>query len=146
MIQDTNEFYQKRLSLPQEAVDRIHILIGLFEKLDVSFQPEKYFISDYLVGEEREWKHLYLFSNQKIWIAYKFLTIYEFEQVPIPSKEAFPIQLSVKSFDFVTYNDKSRFASTVQVGKFQMELKATQANCMVLLDILKTYFIQPMPM
>lgn len=145
MIQESTGFYQKRLSLPQESIDRVELIIGLFEKLDTSFKPEKYFISDYLVGEEREWKHLYLFSNQKIWIAYKFLAVNEFEQVPIPSKEAFPIQLSVKSFDFVTYNDKSRFASTVQVEKFQLELKATQANCMVLLDILKTYFIQHLP-
>lgn len=141
MINGTIAFYQERLAISQEITERIAYFTGLVEKLDSAFEPDKLFMSDYLVGEEREWKHLYFFSKDKIWIAHKFLASTELEMIPFSSTVTFQTQLSIKSFDLVTYNDKSRFSVTIQINKAQLELKATQANCMILLDIVKNRFI-----
>jgi len=143
MIQDSHQFYQKRLAISVEEINRIEQLILLIQRLDSNFQPDTYFISDYLIGEEREWKHLYIFSIQKMWIAHKFQSVVELESIPFVNQDTYPVQISAKSFDMVTYNEKSRFSATIQIEKNQIELKATQANCMVLLDVLRRFFIQP---
>lgn len=142
MIEDSFVFYQEKLQLTPEEVDLIKHLIQTIQTIDRSFQPDCFFISDYLVGSEREWKHLYLFSKEKIWISYKFLSGFEFELIPIPQQANFHTQLSVKAFDFLSYNDKSRLSASIQIEKFQLELKATQANCKVLHEILTHWFIQ----
>ena len=141
MITDSLAFYQEKLLLATEVTEVIQQLIRTIQTIDTHFQPDIFFISDYLVGPEREWKHLFLFSKYKIWISYKFLTSNEFELIPLSGQTSFRTQLSVKAFDFHSYNDKSRLSATIQIDKFQLELKATQANCVVLHDILTRWFI-----
>lgn len=141
MITDSLAFYQEKLLLAPEVTEVIQQLIRTIQTIDTQFQPDILFISDYLVGPEREWKHLFLFSKDKIWISYKFLTSNEFEMIPLSGQTSFRTQISVKAFDFQSYNDKSRLSATIQIDKFQLELKATQANCVVLQNILTRWFI-----
>lgn len=142
MITDSILYYQEKLLLAPEVKEAVQQLIHTIQTIDTQFQPDLLFISDYLVGPEREWKHLFLFSKDKIWISYKFLSSNEYEMIPLSGQMSFRIQLSVKAFDFHSYNDKSRLSAMIQIDKFQLELKATQANCVVLYTILTRWFIR----
>lgn len=99
------------------------------------------FITDYLVGEDREFKNLYFFSEHYLVECKKFLQCDEYHIYYLPRLIS-RCSHSVKSFDFKEVNNKSRFhIEIVTVAKDTIEMKATGNNCSFLYHIYKKHLL-----
>lgn len=99
------------------------------------------FITDYLVGEDREFKNLYFFSSHFLVECKKFLQCDEYHVYSLAHLVS-KVFHSVKSFDFKEVNNKSRFhLEIVTSTKDTIEMKATGNNCSVLYELYKQYIL-----
>jgi hypothetical protein len=99
------------------------------------------FITDYLVGEEREFKNLYFFSEHFLVECKKFLQCDEYHVYSLPGLIS-RVSHSVKMFDFKEVNNKSRFhMEIVTIAKDTIEMKATGNNCSSLYEIYKKHIL-----
>lgn len=99
------------------------------------------FITDYLVGEGREFKNLYFFSEHFLVECKKFLQCDEYHIYSL-SHLVSRVSHSVKSFDFKEVSNKSRFhIEIITVAKDAIEMKGTGNNCSVLYDLYKKYIL-----
>jgi len=132
--------YMNKLKIPDENEQRILSYVTLVENL-TNETVEEIFISDYLVGETREFKNLFFFSEHFFVECKKFLQSDEFNIFKFDHLIS-RATLTVKSFNFSDVNNKSRFHLEILTNqKESIELKATGNNCSSLYQIHQKYIL-----
>lgn len=132
--------YLNKLKIDPENQNRILDYLSIVENLTKE-NIDEIFISDYLIGESREFKNLFFFSEHFFVECKKFLQSDEFNIYKLDHLVS-RITLTVKSFDFTEVNNKSRFHLEILTNKKEsIELKATGNNCSSLYRIHQKYIL-----
>lgn len=132
--------YLNKLKFESDKIVLVEEMLDTSENL-ICEEIKNAFITDYLVGEEREFKNLYFFSEHYLVECKKFLQCDEYHVYSLPGLIS-RVSHSVKSFDFKEVNNKSRFhIEIVTIAKDTIEMKATGNNCSVLYDIYKKHIL-----
>jgi hypothetical protein len=132
--------YLNKLKFEEDKVDLVRDMLYTSENL-ICEEIINLFITDYLVGEEREFKNLYFFSEHFLVECKKFIQCDEYHVYSLPQLIS-RVSHSVKSFDFKEVNNKSRFhMEIVTIAKDTIEMKATGNNCSSLYEIYKKHIL-----
>lgn len=132
--------YLAKLKFESDKVGLVRDMLYTCENL-ICEEIRDIFITDYLVGEEREFKNLYFFSEHFLVECKKFLQCDEYHVYSLPGLIS-RVSHSVKMFDFKLVNNKSRFhLEIVTVAKDSIEMKATGNNCSNLYEIYKNHIL-----
>ena len=132
--------YLNKLGFDAQKISYVQDMLYTAENL-VCEEIKDLFITDYLVGEEREFKNLYIFSDHYLLECKKFLQNDEYHIYYLPRLIS-RCSHSVKSFDFKEVNNKSRFhIEIITIAKDTIEMKATGNNCSSLYTLYKKHIL-----
>lgn len=140
-MQETNLLkYLNKLKLSMSDVEKVKEMVKTTEYLTCE-EIMEIFITDYLIGEERNFKNLFFFSAHFLVECKKFQQNDEFNLYRL-SNSINRVSHSVKSFNFTEVNNKSRFHLEILTkGKDLIEMKATGNNCSSLFEVYKNYIL-----
>lgn len=132
--------YLNKLKFEMPEITKVKDMLYTSENL-VCEEINDLFVTDYLVGEDREYKNLFFFSQNYLVECKKFLQNDEYHVYSLPHLLS-RVSHSVKMFDFKEVNNKSRFhIEIVTVAKDTIEMKATGNNCSSLYEIYKKHLL-----